>query len=40
MTRSAAGSLQVHVGLDAWGLAPVDEERLVALVETETRAGS
>lgn len=33
VTRSEKGTLQIHVGVDAWDYAPVSEEQVAALLE-------
>lgn len=33
LSRSKRGTLQVHVGMDAWGYRPVSEEEVVALIK-------
>lgn len=39
VTFSQAGTPQLHVGLDAWGLAPVDEPSVLALLSSSAVRG-
>jgi len=36
ISRSPAGTLQIHVGVDAWGFFPASEEEILALIEAES----
>ena len=35
ISRSPAGTLQINVGVDAWGFFPASEEEILALIEAE-----
>ena len=39
-TRSAKGTLQIHVGLDAWGLKPVSLHQIETIVEEQNERSS
>lgn len=34
-SRSAKGTLQVHVGVDAWNYTPVSEDQIITLIESQ-----
>jgi len=36
ISRSPAGTLQIHVGVDAWNFFPASEEEILALIEAES----
>ena len=36
ISRSSRGTLQIHVGVDAWGFFPGSEEEILALIEAES----
>jgi calcineurin-like phosphoesterase family protein len=37
MSRSKRGSLQIHVGVDAWDYRPVSEDEIIELIESEIK---
>jgi len=36
VSKSKRGSLQIHVGVDAWGYKPVSEDEIIGLIEAST----
>lgn len=38
VSRSKRGSLQIHVGCDAWDYAPVSEDKVIELIQANTTA--